>query len=141
MTSPPHFASDGDGMNITPLTKVAAVTAALFWAAKATAIAVAGGLDQSPLETPLFMLGLLAFVVAAVTLTWSALAGRGLALRILACVGSVVGIFGFAAITTPVFESLVDSWVGAELNLWVLAVALLIVVALVSRRQAGDSIT
>ena len=62
--------SPGDGwrMNISPVTKIAAVAAALLWATKAVVIGIAGGLGESPLESPLFGLGLLAFVVGVVSL-------------------------------------------------------------------------
>lgn len=122
-------------MKITPVATFAAVAAALVWAAKGTVIGLAGGLGKSPLESPLFALGLLAFMTAVVSLVWNSLAGRHTALRIGACVGAVVLGAAFAAVTTPLFESLIDSWVGAELNLWILALALLAVVTAGSRRS------
>jgi hypothetical protein len=55
----------------------AAVAAALLWTAKAIAIWTAGGLDESPLESPLFVLGLLAIVIAYIALGVAAARGRG----------------------------------------------------------------
>ena len=124
-------------MNISPVTTIAASTAALIWAVKAVAIG-AFGRDSydDPVTSALFVLGLVAFVVGAVSLAWTALRGRHLVLRVLGATGAVVLGAGFAAATTPVFESLVDSWVGAELNLWILAGVLLAVVA---RGSAGGA--
>ncbi len=53
-------------MNLTRSAYVAALATVALWTAKAIAIAVAGGLGKSPLESPLFLLGLLACVVATV---------------------------------------------------------------------------
>jgi hypothetical protein len=117
-------------MKISPVTIVAAIAAALFWAAKAVAIG-AFGRDSydDPVTSALFLLGLLSFQIAVVSLVWRGMKGRHVGLRLLACVGAVVVGAGFSAATTPLFESLVDSWVGAELNLWILAIGLLAVVA------------
>ncbi|HZI97553.1 MAG TPA: hypothetical protein VFD41_08520 [Actinomycetales bacterium] len=43
----------------------ASTTGLVAWLVKAVAIGIAGGLDRSPLEGPLFLLGLLAGAVAA----------------------------------------------------------------------------
>jgi len=117
-------------MQISPVTTAAAVAAALFWAAKAVAIG-AFGRDSydDPVASALFLLGLLSFFVAVVSLVWRALRGRHVGLRLLACIGAVGVTAGFSAATTPLFESLFDSWVGAELNLWILAIGLLAIVA------------
>ena len=122
-------------MKISPVTKIAAVAAALIWAAKAVAIGMGRDSYDDPVTSALFVLGLLAFTVGAVSLVWSLLAGRHTALRIAACVGAVVLGAVFAAVTTPLFESAVDSWVGAELNLWILALTLLTAVGIGSRRS------
>jgi len=122
-------------MKISPVTTAAAIAAALFWASKAIAIG-AFGRDSydDPVASALFLLGLLSFFVAVVTLVWRALRGRHVGLRLLACIGAFVVTAGFSAVTTPLFESLVDSWVGAELNLWISAIVLLAIVA----RGSGD---
>ena len=122
-------------MKISRVTTVAAIAAALFWAVKAVAIGAFGRDSYNdPVASALFLLGLLSFVVAVVTLVWQAMRGRHVGLRLLACIGAVVVTAGFSAATTPLFESLVDSWVGAELNLWILAIGLLAIVA----RSSGD---
>jgi membrane protease YdiL (CAAX protease family) len=117
-------------MKIPPVSIVAAIAAVLFWTAKAVAIG-AFGRDSydDPIASALFLVGLLSFVIAVVTIVWRTLRGRHIGLRVLACLGALVVTSGFSAATTPVFESLIDSWVGAELNLWILAIALLVVVA------------
>ena len=53
----------------------ASIAAATFWTAKSIAIGLAGGLDKSPLEAPLFFLGLISFVVAVVALGVALTAG------------------------------------------------------------------
>ncbi|MGH3347200.1 MAG: hypothetical protein ACRDO4_09460 [Nocardioides sp.] len=117
-------------MKFSPVTTVAAIAAALFWAAKAVAI---GGFGRDSYDdtvaSALFLLGLLSFFVAVVTLVWRALRDRHVGLRLLACIGAFLVTAGFSAATTPLFESLVDSWAGAELNLWIPAIGLLAVVA------------
>jgi len=116
-------------MKISPVTSVSTVAATLFWTVKAVAIG-AFGRDSydDPVTSVLFVLGLLAFLIGVVSLAWTALHGRHVGLRILGAVGVVILGAGSAAATTPVFESLVDSWVGAELNLWILAAALIAIV-------------
>ena len=122
-------------MKISRFTSVAALAAALFWAAKAVAIGVFGrdSLDD-PIASALFLLGLLSFVLAVFTLAWRTLRDKPVGLRLLACVGALTVTVVFSAATTPWFESRIDSWVGAELNLWILAVVLLVLVA---RDSAG----
>ena len=55
---------------------VAAAGALLGWAAKTLAIWIAVGLDQSPAETPLFLLGLLCALTAVVALAVAVSQGR-----------------------------------------------------------------
>ena len=117
-------------MKIPRVATVAAIAAALFWAAKAVAIGAFGrGSYDDPIASTLFLCGLLSFLIAVVTVAWRTWRGRHVGLRLLACVGAVVVTVGFSAATTSLFESRIDSWVGAELNLWVLAIALLVIVA------------
>lgn len=121
---------------------VAAATAAvLAWAAKAVAIGVAGGLDQSPAEGPLFLLGLLCGVVAAGALGVSAVRGAPVWVRVLAAIGAVLALLlvtgltsnGFAAVATN------DHWVWSEVGLWIVAIALLALAAWHSSRRAPAS--
>ena len=51
-------------MSASRLAVLAAIASVVAWRLKAVAIAIAGGLDKSPLESPLFVLGLVAIVVA-----------------------------------------------------------------------------
>ena len=85
-------------MRTSRVTTVAAIAAAGFWAAKAVAI---GGFGRNsyddPVASALFLLGLLAFVVAVLTAAWGALADKHVGLRLLACVGAVVVTVGFSA--------------------------------------------
>lgn len=55
-------------MNSRSIALWAALAAATSWAAKSVPIGVAGGLDKSPLEAPLFFAGLISLAVAVVTL-------------------------------------------------------------------------
>lgn len=110
-----------------------AVLAVAAWAAKAVAIAVAGGLDESPLEGPLFVVGLVA-IVAAFGAFGVALAGRrAIGYRALAGVaGALLGL-GAVILVESLVGALVPSsagWVQEEAGLWVaaaLTAALLIV--------------
>jgi hypothetical protein len=110
-----------------------AVGAVVAWGLKAVAIAVAGGLDRSPLEGPFFFLGLgllvAAFVAAGLALT----EGRKVAARILGTVGAlVVGIAVSGLVERSVGALVPDSagWVQEEAGLWAIstitAVAMLI---------------
>lgn len=119
---------------------VAAVGAVLAWAAKAVAIWIAGGLDLSPAEGPLFFLGLLCALTGAVALGLAVSAGRGAPMRVVitfvavATVVLVAGLFGWFAV---LLEPDDPSWVWGEVNLWVSAVVLLSAV-LLQRRLADD---
>jgi hypothetical protein len=103
------------------LALLAAITSAVAWGLKAVAIGVAGGLDKSPLESPLFVLGLVAILVAFASLGVAVARERPLALKI---VGGVVGVligFGLSMLASVVAAALVpDSagWVQEEAGLW-----------------------
>ena len=117
-------------MKTTRIAWCAAVAAVTFWSVKAVAIGVAGGLDKSPLEAPMFFCGLVSFIVAVVSLG-VALTGRS---RIWV---KVVGGIAAAAVGI-VFTSIVDGafnafrepgperhWVWTETNLWVVSLTVL----------------
>ena len=111
---------------------VAAITAAVAWGLKAIAIGVAGGLDKSPLETPLFALGLVAIVAAFVALGVAVARGRSLAFKIVASVVGVVIGLGLSALASWVAAAVVPEsagWVQAEAGLWFSALLALIVTA------------
>ena len=109
----------------------AAVAAALLWGAKAVAIWIAGGLDESPVESPLFVLGLLAIVIAYIALGVAAARGRSRLVATLAGVGGfVVGVAVALVADALAGAVLPDSagWVQEEGGLW-LSAALTVIVA------------
>jgi len=108
-----------------------ATGAVVFWAAKATAIGVAGGLDKSPLEGPLFVAGLLSALVGAAALGAWLLAGRPVWLRTLGALGVMVLVVLSAGVGGAVAAALQPAepgWVWGEVNLWVSAVVLAVAV-------------
>jgi hypothetical protein len=113
------------GMTPSRLAFLAAVTSAIGWGLKAVAIGIAGGLDRSPFEAPLFFLGLLAIVVAFVALGVAVAGNRPVAAKIAGgVVGIVVGV-GLAMASDTIAGLVVpDSagWVQEEAGLWVAAV-------------------
>lgn len=121
-----------------------ATLSAAAWTAKSVAIGVAGGLDRSPAEGPFFFLGLGANMAAVACLLLVAARHRSRGLRVLAALSAlpvvlVLGLLTGAAVR--LFEPPAPRSVWAELNLWVVAVALLGVAVLVHRRvvrQAAD---
>lgn len=123
-------------MNSRRIALWAALAAAAAWTAKSVAIAAAGGLDRSPLEGPLFFLGLACFAVAVVSLGVAGAAGHPTRVRAAAGVGAFA--LGFAltlavdAVVVALHAPGVERhWVWAELNLWVVAtVGLTVAVAL-----------
>lgn len=122
-----------------------AVGAVVAWGLKAVVIAVAGGLDRSPLEAPLFFLGLVLLVAAFVAAGLALTAGRGNVARVLGVVGAlVVGIAVSGLVETGVGALVPGSagWVQEEAGLWAIstmtAVAFLVWWA-AARRRAGTS--
>jgi hypothetical protein len=119
----------------------AALAAVISWAAKSVAIGVAGGLDKSPLEAPLFFIGLISFVVAVVALGIAVTPGVPTLMRIAAGVGAFVVGFAFTLIVDAVVGAFYSAgadrhWVWAEFNLWVSGLAAVaIAVALNRPRQ------
>ena len=104
-----------------------ATGAVVFWAAKATAIGIAGGLDKSPLESPLFLAGLVGALVGAGALGAWVLAGRPTWLRVLGAVVAIVLVVLSAGVGGSVAAALQPedpSWVWGEVNLWVSAAVL-----------------
>jgi hypothetical protein len=114
-------------MNTTFLARAASLLAVLCWIAKATAVGLAGGPDRSPLETPLFLVGLLLAICAGVMLALAATGGRPLWQRIAAGVLTVPLTFGIATAVDQLVKVLVSSthWVWSEVNLWVMGALLL----------------
>lgn len=130
-------------MNASRFAVLAAIVAVVAWGLKAVAIGVAGGLNQSPLETPLFVLGLLAIVVAFASLGVALARERPVALKV---VGGVVGILigvALSALASAVAAvAIPDSagWVQEEAGLWLSALlAVAVTVSWHTRRRGMAS--
>ncbi|MFK5634848.1 hypothetical protein [Ornithinimicrobium sp. LYQ103] len=125
-------------MSASRVAVLAAVAAVLAWGSKAVAIGVAGGLDQSPLEGPLFVLGLVAIVVAFASLGAAVTRGRRPAARVIgALLGVMIG-FALSILASSVAAAVVpDSagWVQAEAGLWFSALLALAVTTLWRARR------
>jgi len=109
---------------------LAAITATVAWGLKAVAIGIAGGLDRSPFESPLFGLGLVAIVVSFAALGVAAARQRPTAFKIAGGVGGVAIGLALSALGSWLAASVMpDSvgWVKAEAGLWVSALLALIV--------------
>ena len=124
------LASDPDAMNSSRLALGATLATTFFWTAKAVAIGSAGGLDRSPLESPLFLLGLVCCLVASAA-TGVAVARRPTAWgRTLSAAGGLAAGVLVAAATSAVLAAVAPpspGWVWEELNLWAMALILLAV--------------
>ncbi|MFP5218240.1 MAG: hypothetical protein ACLGIG_00680 [Actinomycetes bacterium] len=129
-------------MDAARLARAAAVAAVVLWGAKAIAIWVAGGLDESPLEGPLFFLGLLAAVTAGGAIGAALTHGRATGVRVAAAVAGVLAGAALGALADALSRAVLpDStgWVQAEAGLWLSALVLVAVAFLVlPRRRAPD---
>ena len=114
-------------MNRTRISVIAASAAAASWALKAVAIGTAGGLNKSPLEGPLFFLGLVCFVVAVCTLALSVVGRREWWAKVATVVGAVVAVAVITVISGLAVDTLAtsDHWVWGEMSLWLASLALL----------------
>ena len=127
-------------MDAIRVARTAAIAAVVIWTAKALAIWAAGGLDESPLESPLFVLGLVAFLVASAALGIVVVGAMASWLRAVVAVGCVV----VALLVISLFDTLSGAvlpdstgWVQEEAGLWVAALLLLaVVLAVTGRRRA-----
>lgn len=120
---------------------VAAATAVVAWGLKAVAIGVAGGLDKSPFEGPLFFLGLAAIAVAFGALGVAVVGRRPVAAKVAGAVlGVVLGVSVAMAADTAAGAVVPDSagWVQEEAGLWLGALVALAVTAYWYRRSASD---
>ena len=114
-------------MDATRVALVAAICAASAWAAKAVVIAVYG-LGEHPLETVLFLAGLVSALLAAGALGAALTAGRATGVRAFGAVVAVVALLALAGLTVALVSAVEPpdaGWVWGELNLWVGAAALL----------------
>ena len=103
----------------------AAVGAVVAWALKAIVIAAAGGLDRSPLEGPLFFLGLLLLATAFVAGGLALAVNRGTGVRIFGAIGGLLlGLLAFVLVEEAVGSMVPESagWVREEAGLWVASV-------------------
>ena len=103
---------------------IAALAAAGLWAVKALVIWNAGGLDKSALESPLFLLGLVATVIAYAALGLVASGGRSVILRVVAVVVAVaagVVVAGLSALLAAAVLPSSAGWVEEEAGLWIAA--------------------
>ena len=108
-------------MSASRVAALAALTSLVAWGAKAVAIWVAGGLDKSPLESPLFLVGLVALVVAFVALGVSMARGRSLAVKVIGgAVGLLVGV-ALSLLASFLAGAVIPEsagWVQEEAGLW-----------------------
>lgn len=115
-------------MNLTRLALVTSGLTCVLWTAKAISIAIAGGLGKTPAEGPLFLLGLLACVLAA-AVTGMALADRRTtAGQGLAAVGGIAAAVVYGALEGSLISAIQPDhpgWVWGEVNLWILMLTIL----------------
>jgi hypothetical protein len=113
-------------MSAARVATVATIGAVLVWGLKALVIGLAGGLDKSPAEGPLFFLGMIVFLVGVVSIGLALTEGRGLAVRVLGVVVTIVVLFAVWLAVDTVIAAMAPEddphWVWAELQLWVIAV-------------------
>lgn len=131
-------------MNLTRSALVASLATTALWTAKAVAIGIAGGLGRSPLEGPLFLLGLVACVVAGWLTGMAVLARRSLAWRVLGGVVAVVVLSVFGAIEAALVAAVTPvhpGWAWGEINLWILMLTILAVSAALAVRRREPSLT
>lgn len=123
-------------MDTTRIAVTSAAAAVVAWAAKAVAIGLAGGLDKSAFEGPLFLTGLVFFVVAVGSLAVGAV-GPSWWARATALTGAVVAVVVAIALAGMGVDALTssDHWVWNELNLWVLSLGVLALGAWRSSRR------
>ena len=126
--------------SVTPrIALFSAAAAAALWTAKSVAIALAGGLDRSPAESPLFFLGLIASLVAVSSLLLIWTFGRPWPVRLLAALAGLPALFLLVLALETMIEWVQPAhpgWVWSEISLWVVAAGLL-GAAIVVRRQSG----
>ena len=126
------------------LAVTAAAAAVLAWGAKAVAIGLAGGLDKSPAEGPLFFLGLLCFTVAGCAFGAALTTGRSVPVRVLGIVAVAVVVMVLSQVIGAVIAMFAPPedqahWVWAEVELWFGALILLGATTAFSRRSTMSS--
>ena len=126
-------------MSAARISVIAAITAVAAWGTKGVVIAIAGGLDKSPLESPLFIVGLVASVVAAGAFGVALAARRPAWLRALAgIIAVVIGAGTVLVVQTLVKAVLPDTgWVEEEAGLWASALLTAAVIIFSLQRREG----
>jgi hypothetical protein len=129
-------------MNSRRLALWAALAAATSWAAKSVAIGLAGGLDKSPLEAPLFFAGLISFVVAVVALGTAVTSAARTWMRVVAGLGAFAVGFSLTVVVDALVGTFHGSgaerhWVWTEFNLWVAALGALAVAITLNRSSTN----
>lgn len=114
-------------MNTTRIAVIAAATAVASWTLKGVAIGAAGGLNKSPLEGPLFLLGLACFVVAVCSLALSLVARPEWWAKGATVAGAVLAVAVIAAVSSIAVDTLATTahWAWGEMTLWLPSLALL----------------
>lgn len=114
-------------MNTTRIAVIAAATAVASWVLKAVAIWAAGGLNQSPLEGPLFFLGLACFVIAVCSLALALVGRPEWWAKGATVAGAAVTVVVVAAVSGLAVDTLPTTthWAWGELTLWLPSLAVL----------------
>lgn len=115
-----------------------ALLAATAWAVKAVSIAAHDGPGEGAVAAPAYLVGAVAALAAVVSTALLLTSGRSRRTRGLAVAAGLLGVVALVAVVQVGVLAVVpvDGWVRGELNLWVVAAALL-VAAVTARRQAG----
>lgn len=119
------------------LALIASVTAVVAWSAKIVVIWRAGGLDLSPWESPLFLVGVAAALVAAGAVGATLTSGRSAWVRGLAALGLALLLpAAMIPLGTAVEALLPGSWLWGETDL-LLTAALLVGASAALQRRPG----
>jgi len=114
-------------MDTTRIAVIAATSAVISWALKGVAIWSAGGPGTSPLEGPLFLIGLVCFVVAVCSFALSVVGRPEWWAKGATVAGAVVSVALFAAVSGLAVDQLATTahWAWGEITLWLPALAVL----------------
>jgi hypothetical protein len=114
-------------MDTTRIAVIAATSAVVSWALKGVAIWAAGGPGTSPLEGPLFFIGLVCFVVAVCSFALSVVGRPEWWAKGATVAGAVITVAVFAAVSGLAVDQLATTahWVWGEITLWLPALAVL----------------
>jgi hypothetical protein len=114
-------------MNTPRLAVIAAASAVASWALKGVAIWAAGGPGTSPLEGPLFFIGLVCFVVAVCSFALSVVGRAQWWVKGATVAGALITVAVFAMVSGLAVDQLATTahWVWGEITLWLPALAVL----------------